>query len=385
MNRAGRVAVALVATAIVAGCGGKDKQDKSELKGTMTFGVLAPVGREGELGARAKDLTNGAKLAVAEINERGGLLGRRLALDVTDDGCSAPVAYEAAKEYVSPGDVAGVIGGMCDEAAEREVSVIGSSGLPFLVTGATADGIVGDDTAAAFAMNGTVHQQALSAVFWMSYQSAQRLAVVQDGTPESQDLARQAVALIDQAPKLVSRQTAGQAVAAAAGKVLASKPDFVLWTGGAASGGELVKALRAHGYKGTFSATAASESREFLDAAGPAAEGAFVLATASPLNVAKAPPWRKRFEQEYRHAPGFDAQQGYDAVRTLAHAIQKSRTTDGAKVAEEIIAQDTDLVNSLGAMRFARDHTLLYDNRVILKVKDGAFAWERSLRTDTLG
>jgi branched-chain amino acid transport system substrate-binding protein len=36
-------------------------------------------------------------------------------------------------------------------------------------------------------------------------------------------------------------------------------------------------------------------------------------------------------------------------------------------------------------MRFARDHTLLYDNRVILKVKDGAFAWERSLRTDTLG
>jgi hypothetical protein len=31
VNRAGRVAVALVAAAIVAGCGGKDKQDKSKL------------------------------------------------------------------------------------------------------------------------------------------------------------------------------------------------------------------------------------------------------------------------------------------------------------------------------------------------------------------
>jgi len=36
--------------------------------------------------------------------------------------------------------------------------VIDSTGVPFLVTGATADGLVGEDTAAAFMMNGTVHQ-----------------------------------------------------------------------------------------------------------------------------------------------------------------------------------------------------------------------------------
>ena len=42
-------------------------------------------------------------------------------------------------------------------------------------------------------------------------------------------------------------------------------------------------------------------------------------------------------------------------------------------------------VNSLGVVRFAHDHTLLYDNRVILKVKDGKLTWDRSLRTDSLG
>jgi len=46
---------------------------------------------------------------------------------------------------------------------------------------------------------------------------------------------------------------------------------------------------------------------------------------------------------------------------------------------------DTDLMNSLGVVRFARGHTLLYDNRVILKVENGSFRWERSLRTDSLG
>ena len=46
---------------------------------------------------------------------------------------------------------------------------------------------------------------------------------------------------------------------------------------------------------------------------------------------------------------------------------------------------DTQFTNSLGVVRFANDHTLLYDNRVILKVENGAFTWERSLRTDSLG
>jgi branched-chain amino acid transport system substrate-binding protein len=37
-----------------------------------------------------------------------------------------------------------------------------------------------------------------------------------------------------------------------------------------------------------------------------------------------------------------------------------------------------------GVIRFAHDHTLRYDNRVILEVEKGAFAWKRSLRTDSL-
>ncbi len=46
---------------------------------------------------------------------------------------------------------------------------------------------------------------------------------------------------------------------------------------------------------------------------------------------------------------------------------------------------DEKFANALGVVRFARDHTLLYDNRVILKVKGGKFTWDRSPRTDSLG
>jgi len=57
---------------------------------------------------------------------------------------------------------------------------------------------------------------------------------------------------------------------------------------------------------------------------------------------------------------------------------------DCPKVIKAMTTLDPDFVNSLGVVRFAHDHTLLYDNRVILVVKNGSFAWERSLRTDTL-
>ena len=64
---------------------------------------------------------------------------RKVELNVVDDACDAGVAYEAAKAFLSDGSgqTAGVIGGMCDEAAEREVPVIDSTGIPFLVTSAT--------------------------------------------------------------------------------------------------------------------------------------------------------------------------------------------------------------------------------------------------------
>src|SRR4051794_26175480 len=213
-----------------------------------------------------------ATMAAHEINAKGGVLGRRLQLNVLDDACEPAIAYEAAKALGEGSGVAGVIGGMCDDAAQREVDVIDASSIPFLVTTATQDGLVSDKLNSTFQMNGTLYQQALSAVYWMNYRHAQRLAIVDDPSTESQTLARNAIHLVDQAPKVVSVQTvkAGQTdMDVVAKAALVAKPDFVYWTGGPASGGTLAKALHANGFKGTFTGSAASESPEFLRAGAP--------------------------------------------------------------------------------------------------------------------
>jgi len=349
-------------------------------EGKLTIGVLAPAGD-----ARGRDLVAGAELAATEINEDGGVLGRDVELEVLDDACSRETGARAASSLVDD-DVAGVVGGACDGAAAREISTVDRAGIPFLVTTANGEDLV-SDVRQAYLLNGTLHQQAFSASYWMNYRRAQRLAIVGDESPEAQTLARETVSAIDRVPRLVSLQkvpSRKRDLRVEAKAALHAHPDFVFWAGSAAGGGALVKALRKLGFEGTFTASAASESPAFLRAAGDAAEAAFVTATAAPKNIPDAASWRARFRAAKGHEPGLEALQAYDGVRALVQAARQAGGTSGAAVADELPDLDPKLTTFIGPIRLARDHTLLYDNRVILVVKNGAFAWERSLRTDTL-
>jgi branched-chain amino acid transport system substrate-binding protein len=391
--RRGRVAAAGLVCALatvpaLAGCSGGGDEGKvgapPALDGEVTFGVLAPLSGAGDLAARGRDRADGAQLAADEANAHGGVLGRKVALVSLDDACLPTVAYEAAKSLANTG-VSGVVGGVCEDATAKEISVIDAAGVPFLVSVANGPDLVSEQTATTYLMNGTVYQQGMSAVHWMGYQSAQRLAVISDGTAGSEMLAKDAVRMLDNAPELVARRTVPEKttdLAPTARAVLTAKPDFVLWTGSASGGGALVKALRAAGYKGTFTGTAASESQEFLDAAGPAAEGAYVTATPSPANIPIADKWSATFRKAYDRDPGFEALQAYDGIRALVQATRQAGSADPAKVAENVPQLGEDFTTFLGTLRFARDHLMIYDNRLVLVVKNGRFALERSLRTD---
>jgi branched-chain amino acid transport system substrate-binding protein len=387
VRRSGIALALLAAAGLAVGCGGKKKDQAggAALKGTIEIGVLAPVELKGPVGDRGRDLKTGAQMAADEINAKGGVLGHKLQLDIADDACDTQVAYEAAKGYVTDDAVAGVIGGVCDDAAVREVSVLDGSNIPFLVTSAQSDDLTADPLTSTFLMNGTLYQQSLSASFWMNYRQATRLAVFQDSSAASKSIAKQTIGLLDTTPKVVGLQTIAPDdphLATAVKAALTAKPNFVLWTGGAKAGGQLAKALKDAGFAGSFSATTQSDSQDFIAAGAP--DGAFVTATSTPANTPTAKAWAQRFESIYHHAPGFDAMQGYDSLRTLAHAMQQEKSAAAAKVIKGLQQLDVNLTNALGVIRFAHDHSLLYDNRVILEVKDGKLAWNRSMRTDSL-
>jgi branched-chain amino acid transport system substrate-binding protein len=95
---------ALAAAALIAGtvsaCGSSSNAGDSG-GGTITLGMLAPL--NGTFAQSGKDMVNGAKIAVAEINAAGGVNGKKLELDVKDDGSDPQKTSQATRDLASAG------------------------------------------------------------------------------------------------------------------------------------------------------------------------------------------------------------------------------------------------------------------------------------------
>lgn len=98
----------------------------------IKIGVAGPM--TGGLAAFGEQIQHGAQLAVDEINQQGGLLGKRLSLSVVDDACDPKQAHDVASKLVTE-KVAIVFGHWCSAAAMAASSVYGEEGVLQIDTG----------------------------------------------------------------------------------------------------------------------------------------------------------------------------------------------------------------------------------------------------------
>ncbi len=69
----------------------------------VVIGLAAPM--TGDLQKYGVEMRRGAELAIADLNAAGGVLGRRVALEVVDDHCGKQEAEDAAKDLIQRGTV----------------------------------------------------------------------------------------------------------------------------------------------------------------------------------------------------------------------------------------------------------------------------------------
>jgi branched-chain amino acid transport system substrate-binding protein len=367
----------LVAALLLAGCGGAHAKPPPVVwkYGDIHFGVLAPL--TGADAGRGRDLVHGAQLAAADLNIRGGVLGKRVRVDALDDGCDAAQSRASAQRLAAR-TLGGALGTVCASAASAAATTL--DGLPFLVTSANAKRIV-RRSPTAYLTEGTPYQAALATVHFLAYQNAQRLATVSDADAADVRLSKQILALSAPAPVSVSEQHVADGDWAQAARIaLASHPDTVYFAGPAGAAGRLVAALRAAGYRDRFIASAQSDSPAFAHAAG--ASGAYVIAPATPQNLPAAAGWAKRFAARFHHAPGRDAMLAYEGLRSLAQAVTQTGKIDPQANSTELPRLQDDYKDFLGEpLRFAADHTVKYDDNIALQVSAGGFKVSSTLRS----
>jgi branched-chain amino acid transport system substrate-binding protein len=280
------------------------------------------------------DIRNGAEMA---ITEKGDLLGRKILLQAEDDQCEGAPSVAIAEKFCNDPILAGVVGYMCsggsipasDVHNKYKVVMISPSstsleltarGIPIFFRTCWNDKIQGK-AAAEFALKNkwskvavlhdkSAYGQGLADEFKRHVEAGGGKAVAYEGLTRGDK---------DFSPVLT--------------KIKPSEPQLVYFGGMAAEGSLVVRQMRRIGIKGRFlSDDGCYTEKDFIEASGKAAEGAYVTYAETP-KAAMFDAWVKKFEAKYGKRQTFSPQ-AYDAVKILMMAVEKvaQKKDDGSLV-----------------------------------------------------
>jgi len=357
-----------VLAAFLSGCAKKSGGDKDKI----TIGVMVPTsGSEAYYG---NDMYQSYQLAVKEINDAGGVLGRQLELFLADDGCDPNMASQAASKIVSHG-VNFVVGGYCSGATIPALQQYYDANLIMLVSAANSTQITEQGFNQTFMINSPGTHALITLTELCKHLGTKSVALIHQGdayTKNLSDLCEEGLPKSGINIATVQVMDKGAAdVSAIVTAIRNSGADFVYWCGYHADGSNVIKQLRQGGYTGEIAVGDGSASVELIDACGPAGEGVYV--TSPPfVEFAKG---GEKFVADYKAMfnmdPGTYATLSYDTIYVLKTAIEKANSLDTAAVRDAV--QNIEYQGLSGFIKFTPDREPAVSNFIILQIENGAF------------
>ncbi|WP_062008307.1 MULTISPECIES: branched-chain amino acid ABC transporter substrate-binding protein [Arthrobacter] len=379
------VTIAAVAATILAttGCGGILGGNDTKTSDSGPIKIAAVIPLSGSSAPTGVYMKNGMQMAVDEINAKGGVLGRQLQFDAEDEACDPTQAAAAANKAVSNGAVISV-GGYCSGATLPTLPIFSKANIPMIIPAANSQELVNQKLPNVFLINGTGTQQAAAAVKFMIKDGVKSVALVDDNTSYSKDIAAQTKKDLEAdggvKVALATSVTAGESdYSSVVHDIMGANPDMLYWTGYYQEGGLIINQLKAAGYKGKIMVADGSVDASLIEISGGTnADGVFATMTQTPDTIKGAETWIADYTKKFGSAPGPYSTQSYDAVRVAAEAITKAGSTDGTKVIAALEGIDGFQLFS-GPLKFTPEHTLTNGGFQILVVKGGKFVLQDTL------
>jgi branched-chain amino acid transport system substrate-binding protein len=381
-DTAGRAVSVLccIATALLlAGC--------SREPAVVKIGVGQPL--SGNLGALGQDMVNGAKMAIDEINAKGGVrIGANratLELVTADDKADAKAGESAAQQLVDSG-ITVALAHLNSGVSIAAAPVYARAGVPQLAISTkptyTQQGLpttlrlVANDNLQARAMGSYAAQLA----------GAQRFAVADDGTPYGKGLADDAAGEIGKQKREVAlRQSFDDKrtdFAAFVAEMKKANVDVLVTTLNDYQVEALIKQAHAAGMARLRILGGDTIKTDKL--AKVAGQVAAIYATSPIVEAREFPngkPFLDGFRQRFKGEPVYGAHYAYDAVYLVADAISRNDTADRAKLLERLKNPGFDgNAPVTGSMRFATDGEQRYSAVAVYLLRDGA--WLPQIRSD---
>src|ERR1700742_4118410 len=252
----------------------------------IPIAVAGPM--TGEYSAFGRQLKNGAEMAVADLNAAGGVLGKKLTLDVEDDACDPKQARSVA-EKIGSSRIPFVAGHYCSSSS-IPASEAYADGNVLQITPASTNPLFTERKLWNVArVCGRDDQQGLVAADYIAKNyKGKNVAILNDKTTYGKGLADQTKEALNKAgvtEKMFESYNKGDKdFNAIVSRLKAENIDLVYVGGYHQESGLIVRQMRDQGMKTVLMAGDAMNDKEFASITGPAAEGTLFTFGPDPRN-----------------------------------------------------------------------------------------------------
>ena len=346
MKRSAGLVVVFAAAAMLAGCGGAEDDN------TTPVAVVGPItGQYASFGAQMK---NGGEMAVEDINAAGGVLGKKLDLDIGDDACDPKQAVAVANQMVGA-EVALLAGHYCSGSSIPASGVYKDANM-VQISPASTNPALTDDRAGPniYRVCGRDDQQGGVAGKYLASNFADKnIAMIQDKTAYGKGLADETKKAMNDAGKqevLYEAYTAGEKdYSALVSKLKQANVDVLFLGGYHTEAGLIVRQMRDQGMNAILMGGDALITQEYWSITGDAGEGTLMTFSPDPRKNPAAAEVVKRFKEKGIEPEGY-VLYTYAALQAWKQAAEKAGTTEAAEVVKALNGNEFDTV--VGKFRF---------------------------------
>ncbi len=355
-----RAARAALAWALASLClaaplaGGCREEDKSVIRighfGAMT-GPIATFGNSTDEGIR---------LAVEEINARGGVLGKQIKLITEDDQSKPSEAVNAVQKLINRDKVAALIGEVASSNSLAAAPVAQSAGIPMLSPASTNPKVTqtGDYIFRSCFID--PFQGGVMARFAMNDLRCKKLAILYDVNSDysiglrefftNEVKAQGGQIVADEAFTQTDVDFRGQLT-----KIKDAGPDAIYVPGYYTQVGAICRQARELGITVPLLGGDGWDSDKTVQIGGEAVNGHYFTNHYSPEeDRPEVKAFVDAFRKKYNRTPDAMAILGYDAMRLMADAIGRAGSTDPSKI-RDALAATKDFPGASGRITIDKD------------------------------
>ncbi len=273
---------------------------------TIKIGLLAPI--TGSYASEGQGMKQVLELLTADVNAKGGVLGKKVTLITEDDGSDPRTAALAAQRLISQGVVA-VIGTYGSSVTEPTQGIFDESGIVQIANGATAIRLTEKGLKLFFRTCPRDDEQAKVAAATIAKLGYKKIAILHDNSTYAKGLAEETRGLLQKQPGaqivFFDALTPGERdYSTILTKLKQAQPEVVFFTGYYNEAGLLLRQKKEMGFNVPFIGGDATNNTDLVKIAGvPAAAGFYFISAPLPQDLPTAKAFIDEFKKKYGAAP----------------------------------------------------------------------------------